>query len=324
MPYLGDYAEDYPTLNFKFTTRTATGVPATLTAGVVKVYKGSATDTEINTGVTLTADFDTVTGLNNVLIDLSFAAFYAVGQDYSVVITTGTVGGVSVVGEVVATFSIENRFAETILANGAHGGAAATITLSTPIAATVPDTQKVDVNTIKTSAAAVIASDVWVQGTRVLTAGTNLPTAATIASDVWVQSSRTLTASTNLNIPTSDHNAVATWAAGTKILTAGTNLNIPAATTIASDVWVQAARTLTASTNLNIPTSDATAKAVLKTSVSDTQDAAAPHSLTAIVLGALESSVAGTVWTIRKTTGTAFTTKTVTSDSTAKPIVGVT
>lgn len=38
------------------------------------------------------------------------------------------------------------------LANGAHGGAGATITLQTPIAATVPDTQKVDVNTIKTQA----------------------------------------------------------------------------------------------------------------------------------------------------------------------------
>ena len=35
------------------------------------------------------------------------------------------------------------------LANGAHGGAAATIVLQTPIAATVPDDQKVDVNTIK-------------------------------------------------------------------------------------------------------------------------------------------------------------------------------
>jgi hypothetical protein len=35
------------------------------------------------------------------------------------------------------------------LANGAHGGAAATITLQTPIASTVPDTQKVDLNTIK-------------------------------------------------------------------------------------------------------------------------------------------------------------------------------
>jgi hypothetical protein len=38
------------------------------------------------------------------------------------------------------------------LANGAHGGAVATITLQAPIAATVPDSQKVDVHTIKTEA----------------------------------------------------------------------------------------------------------------------------------------------------------------------------
>ena len=111
--YLGDFAEDYPTLNFKFTTRTVAGVPATLTNGVVKVYKANATDTEINTGLTLTADFDTVTGLNNVLLDLSAAAFYAVANDYAIVVTAGTVDGVSVVGEVLATFSIENRFVET-------------------------------------------------------------------------------------------------------------------------------------------------------------------------------------------------------------------
>lgn len=114
MSYLGDYTEDYATLNFKFTTRAfATGVPTTLAGTpVVKCYKGSATGTESTAGITLSVDFDSVTGLNNVLIDLSADAFYAVGQDYHVIITTGTVGGTSVVGETVATFSIENRFDE--------------------------------------------------------------------------------------------------------------------------------------------------------------------------------------------------------------------
>ncbi len=46
-----------------------------------------------------------------------------------------------------------------VLANSAsHGGAASVITLLTPIAATVPDTQKVDVNTIKTSAVTCAAA----------------------------------------------------------------------------------------------------------------------------------------------------------------------
>ena len=111
MSYLGNYTEDYATLNFKFTTRDSTGLPTTLAGSpVVKVYTGSATATESTAGVTLAVDFDGVTGLNNVLIDLSADAFYATGADYAVVITTGTVDSISVVGEVVATFSIENRF----------------------------------------------------------------------------------------------------------------------------------------------------------------------------------------------------------------------
>ena len=109
MQYLGDYAEDYATLNFKFSTHKADGTPIAL-AGTpaVSVYKGNGT-TQSTAGITLSVDFDSVTGLNNVLIDLSADAFYAVGNDYSVVITAGTVNGVSVVGTVVAHFSIENR-----------------------------------------------------------------------------------------------------------------------------------------------------------------------------------------------------------------------
>jgi len=51
------------------------------------------------------------------------------------------------------------------LANAAHGGAAATITLATPIAATVPDAQKVDVNTIKTKAVTVDTGGTTFAGT---------------------------------------------------------------------------------------------------------------------------------------------------------------
>ncbi len=111
MSYQGDYAEDYATLNFKFTSRTTAGVPFALASGAISVYKANGA-TQSTAGITLSADFDSVTGLNNVLIDLSADAFYAIGNDYQIVITTGTVNSVSVVGEVVATFSIENRFDE--------------------------------------------------------------------------------------------------------------------------------------------------------------------------------------------------------------------
>src|SRR5690349_9136842 len=89
------------THDFKFTTRDATGLPTTLDGSpVVKCYKGNATGTEVTTGVTLTADFDSITGLNNLRVDTS-DSFYATASEIACIITTGTVDGVSVVGEVV-------------------------------------------------------------------------------------------------------------------------------------------------------------------------------------------------------------------------------
>lgn len=110
MNYLGDYEENHETLSFKFTTKNVSAVPTTL-AGipVVSIYKTNDLVQSI-AGVALTVDFDGITGLHNVLIDLSSDAFYAQGGDYQAVITTGTVNGVSVVGEVIAEFSINNRY----------------------------------------------------------------------------------------------------------------------------------------------------------------------------------------------------------------------
>lgn len=97
-------------LDYKFTTRNTSGVPTTLGGTpAVSVYKGNGT-TESTTGVTLTADFDARTGLNHLRIDTSAdGTFYAAGSDFQVVITTGTVGGSSVVGEVIGHFTIRNR-----------------------------------------------------------------------------------------------------------------------------------------------------------------------------------------------------------------------
>jgi hypothetical protein len=102
---------DYPleeTLDFKFTTRAfATGVPTTL-AGTpaVEIYEDNSI-TQITTAETLTADFDGVAGLNNLRVVATAANGFESGKSYSCVISVGTVGGVSVVGEVVAQFSIE-------------------------------------------------------------------------------------------------------------------------------------------------------------------------------------------------------------------------
>lgn len=111
MKNLGDFRLG-DTIDFKFTTTAAaTGAPTTL-AGTpaLSAYPGNS-NTQITAGITLTVDFDAVTGLNHCRIVASSGNGYASGSTYEIVITTGTVGGTSAVGYVVACFSIEARSA---------------------------------------------------------------------------------------------------------------------------------------------------------------------------------------------------------------------
>jgi hypothetical protein len=87
--------------DFKFTTRRfTTGAPHTLASSpVISAYLDNNT-TEVTAGITLTADFDSRTGLNNVRVVASGGNGYSAGT-WVFVITTGTVDSVSVVGEVV-------------------------------------------------------------------------------------------------------------------------------------------------------------------------------------------------------------------------------
>lgn len=105
--YLGDFGAG-DTLDFKFTTfRPSTGAPFTL-AGTpaISVYKDNST-TQSTTGVTLTVDFDAVTGLHHVRITTaSDGTFYADGSAFECVITAGTVDSVSVVGSCIGRFTL--------------------------------------------------------------------------------------------------------------------------------------------------------------------------------------------------------------------------
>jgi hypothetical protein len=99
------------TFDFKFPSRDADGVPTTLAGTpVVSAYVDNST-TQITAGITLSVDFDGVTGLNNVRVVASSGNGYAAGSNYALVITTGTVDGISVVGEVVGEFSLEAQSA---------------------------------------------------------------------------------------------------------------------------------------------------------------------------------------------------------------------
>jgi hypothetical protein len=63
---------------------------------------------------------------------------------------------------------------------------------------------------------------------------------------------------------------------------------------------------------------------ILKRGVDNVEDTADATSLAGLILAAFESVIASTTWTIKKTDGTTFTTKTVSVDASADPIIGVT
>lgn len=99
------------TIDIKFCTVNTSGVPTTLSGTpAISAYPGNST-TEITAGITLSADFDSRTGLNNCRVVASSGNGYATATNYTLVITTGTVSGSSVVGYCIGSFSIENRSA---------------------------------------------------------------------------------------------------------------------------------------------------------------------------------------------------------------------
>ncbi len=118
MAYLGDITLG-DTLDLKFSTVGTTGAPTTLAGSpVISAYVGNST-TQITAGITLTVDFDAVTGLHNCRVVASAGNGFAAQTNVDLVITTGTVGGTSVVGYVVGSFSIENRSTQ-LLATAAN------------------------------------------------------------------------------------------------------------------------------------------------------------------------------------------------------------
>lgn len=107
MRYLGDF-EPGATIYGKFNSyQPSTGAIFALAGSpAIAVYKDDGT-TESTAGATITASFDARTGLNHVSIDTSAdGTFYSDGAQFDVVLTAGTIDGVSVVGSVVASFSL--------------------------------------------------------------------------------------------------------------------------------------------------------------------------------------------------------------------------
>ena len=110
------------TLHIAFTTRAfATGIPTVLAGTpVVSAYEDAGL-TQITAGITLGVSHDGVVGYNMLTIVASGANGFEAGKDYNLAITTGTVGGVSVVGEAVGRFTLGRSAAAVDLANATDG-----------------------------------------------------------------------------------------------------------------------------------------------------------------------------------------------------------
>lgn len=117
MSYQGSYSPG--TLIYWIFATTENGVPITFSGSpAISIYKNSTTQS--TAGVTLTVDYDGITGQNQIKIDTSAdTAFYDYGSQFSAVISSGTVAGESVVGRPVGSFSMQ---AESVAVTGSVSG----------------------------------------------------------------------------------------------------------------------------------------------------------------------------------------------------------
>ena len=109
------------TIYLDFTTRAATGVPTLFAGSPVLSVLEENNVTPITSGVSVSVSRASVAGLNMATIVATAANGYELGKGYSVYISAGTVGGVSVIGEKVAEFTIGASSATQDLANGTDG-----------------------------------------------------------------------------------------------------------------------------------------------------------------------------------------------------------
>jgi hypothetical protein len=108
MMYLGDYDED-DAVHFLWSSNDAAGASASRAVdGTISVYKDNGTS-QSTAGITDTEDFDSLTGIHAVTINLAADAFFTAGADYAVVLSGATIDG-QAVNAVLAHFSIRNRY----------------------------------------------------------------------------------------------------------------------------------------------------------------------------------------------------------------------
>lgn len=110
------------TFTFKF-TMTVADVPTTLTTPTVKAYE-EGSNVEFTGGITLNVDYDGKTGLNELIIDTSDAA-YSAGKNYDFFFSAGSIGAVTLVGTGFFHLALIPEPADLRMVNGGSTGAMA-------------------------------------------------------------------------------------------------------------------------------------------------------------------------------------------------------
>ena len=135
------------TIYIAFTTRAfATGVPTALAGSpTLEIYENDSTSPIVEgaSKLVLTQNLASINGFNLATITATSGNGFEAGKTYHLILKTGTVGGTSVVGEVVGRFTLQAEAAFTRL--GAPAGAS----VSADVAAVKSDTGAVKTTTDK-------------------------------------------------------------------------------------------------------------------------------------------------------------------------------
>ncbi len=228
MKHLGDF-DAASVLYTKFTTyRPSTGAPFTL-AGTpaVSIYKDGSL-TQSTAGITLTVDFDGLTGLHHLAIDTSAdGTFYSAGSHFEAVITTGTVDSVSVVGSCVASFSLRKDSALKATVAGrtldvSAGGEAGLdwANIGSPTTAVNLSATNIDVDQVVASVSGAVGSVTGAVGSVTGNVGGNVNGSVATVNALAANSITAAAAAADFGTEV----GTAVWATATRELTAGTNI----------------------------------------------------------------------------------------------------
>lgn len=247
MSYVGDFALG-STLDIKFCTVTTTGAPTQLAGTpVVSAYVDNSL-TQITAGITLTVDFDAVTGLNNVRVVATGANGYATASNYQLVITTGTVGGTSVVGYVLAQFSIENRSSLRPTTAGrtldvSAGGEAGVDWANVGTPGSTVGLSATTVATVTTTTTATNLTNAPTSGDLTATMKASVNTEVDNALDTAIPAVNTATSANDILLDVANARLLGTIAAGTHTAQTGdsfTRLGAPAGASVSADIATRA------------------------------------------------------------------------------------